>query len=102
VKFASSSLNWNHFFQESNKKVRSTSPNELNILEMQRQMIKFYLESDALGMAFRLVHEFTVNCGMFALQKGEYLFDRSKREEVERLITLKNNDPNWKTFSTIF
>ncbi|ODN29652.1 CRISPR-associated DxTHG motif protein [Fervidobacterium thailandense] len=84
------------------QKVRSISPNELNILEMQRQMIKFYLESNDLGMAFRLAREFTVNCAMVALHKGEYLFDRSKREEVERLIALKNNDPNWKIFSAIF
>lgn len=52
-------------------------------------------------MSFSLAREFMVNCGMFALQKCECLFDKNKREEVERLITLKNNDQNSKTFSTI-
>jgi len=52
----------------------------------ERELIKFYLDTQDTGMALRLAREYVINVLLYKEGLADFVFDKDKREEVSRFL----------------
>jgi len=55
-------------------------------LKAERELLKFYMETNDINMALHLAREYLINIALYKENLSDFVFDKDKREEVSRTI----------------
>lgn len=55
-------------------------------LKAERELMKFYMETNDINMALHLAREYLINIVLYKEDLSDFVFDKDKREKVSRII----------------